>query len=190
MTSHSRAATVRSLSGPALRALYRLQVEGAELVPASGGVIFEIEGDGLLAIPVLKAVAPRPVHAIIDGALGQVLLGSSRAWAGDIPLDGLGFGAANAAIDLLRAGDAVAILGETPPLGLLLAASGAQLQPVRITGASGRVPTDPPRPRARIGIVFEAPIHISPIGDPYALATVQQLSEQVRQARADARARR
>jgi hypothetical protein len=183
----SRAATARNFTGPALRALYRLEVEGAALVPTTGALILQIDGDGLLAGPVLKAVTPRPVHTVVSGALAQVLMGHSPGWAGDLALEGHGFAAYAAASALLHGGEAVAILGDSSLLGLLLASSGAAVQPVTISGAGGKVATDPPRPRSRIGIVFEAPITISPSGDPCALATVQQLSELVRQARADAR---
>lgn len=187
MSGLSRAATARNLTGPALRAIYRLEVEGAGLVPAGGPLILQIDGDGLLAGPVLKAVTPRPVHTIVSGALAEVLMGHSPGWAGDIALEGHGFAAYAAACALLRSGEAVAILGESSLLGPLLAASGAVVQPVTITGAGGKVATDPPRPRSRIGIVFEAPITVTSSGDPCALATVQQLRELVRQARADAR---
>lgn len=187
MSGFSRAATARNLTGPALRALYRLEVDGADRVPAIGALVLQIDGEGVLAGPVLKAVSPRPVHTVVSGALGQVLMGHSPSWAGDIALDGHGFAAFTTAAAHLQQGHAVAILGDPPILGMLLAATGASIQTVTISGAGGRVATDPPKPRSRIGIVFAAPITISPSGDPCALAAVQQLSEQVRQARADAR---
>ncbi|HBJ73576.1 MAG TPA: hypothetical protein DDY88_07715 [Actinobacteria bacterium] len=176
------------LTGSALKFIYRLHISGQDSVPSAGPVIFHIEGDELLSGPALKAVSPRPVQLIVSGALNEVFLGGSQILAGDIALDGFGFGAAEQAIAVLNAGGTVAFVGEQPPLGYLVAASGATIVPVRITGAGGRVRTDPPRPGSRISIVFEAPIQIAVQGDPCALATVQEVAEQVRQARADAQA--
>lgn len=176
------------LSGPAMRFLYRFDVEGDTQVPLSGPVVFHIDGDELLTGAALKAIAPRPVHFIVTGAPNEVFLGRSQLLAGDIALEGLGFHASQAALRVLREGGAVAFVGEHPPLGFLVAASGATVVPVTIAGAGGRVRTDPPRPGSRISIVFEAPIEIGAQGDPCALATVQEVAEQVRQARADAQA--
>ena len=176
------------LSGPAMRFAYRFDVEGAAQVPTDGPVIFHIDGDELLAGAALKAIAPRPVHFIVSGAPNEVFLGRSQLLAGDIALDGFGFHASQAALRVLREGGAVAFTGEHPPLGFLVAASKATIVPVTISGAGGRVRTDPPKPGSRISIVFEAPIEIDAQGDPCALATVQEVAEQVRQARADAQA--
>ncbi|MDP2288478.1 MAG: hypothetical protein Q8M73_07925 [Actinomycetota bacterium] len=177
-----------SVTSSAVKFLYRLRVSGQALVPSAGPVIFHIEGDELLSGPALRAVAPRPVQLIVSGALNEVFLGRTQIVAGDISLDGFGFAAAEQGIAVLKAGGAVAFVGDLPPLGYLVAASGAVIVPVRITGAGGKVRTDPPRPGSPISIVFEAPIQIAVHGDPCALATVQEVAEQVRQARADAQA--
>lgn len=177
-----------SLTGSALKFIYRIHVAGQASVPAAGPVIFHIEGDELLSGPALKAVAPRPVQLMVSGALNEVFLGRTQILAGDISLHGFGFAAAEQAIAVLKAGGAVAFVGDQPPLGYLVAASGAAIVPVEITGAGGKVRTDPPRPGSPISIVFAAPIQIAVQGDPCALATVQEVAEQVRQARADAQA--
>ncbi|MDO8731313.1 MAG: hypothetical protein Q7L55_01875 [Actinomycetota bacterium] len=188
MSRTSKNGMLDSLSASALKFIYRLRISGQSLVPASGPVIFHIEGDELLSGPALKAVAPRPVQFIVSGALNKVFLGRSQILAGDISMEGFGFGAAEEAISVLKSGGSVAFVGEHPPLGYLVAASGAAIVPVRVTGAGGRVRTDPPKPGSPISIVFEAPIEIAVQGDPCALATVQEVAEQVRQARADAQA--
>ena len=177
-----------SLSTSLVKFAYRISASGLTRVPATGPVIFHIEGDELLSGPAVKAASPRPIQLIVSGALSEVFLGRTQLLAGDIRLDGFGFAAAEHAVAQLKAGGAVAVVGERPPLGYLVAASGASIVPVRVTGAGGRVRTDPPRPGSRISIVFEAPIQIAVIGDPCALATVQEVAEQVRQARADAQA--
>jgi len=176
------------LSTTALRLAYKLDVEGETGIPLTGSVIFHIDGDELLSGAALKAVAPRQVDFIVSGASNEVFIGKTQILAGDITLDGFGFHASQAALRVLRQGGAVAFVGEHPPLGYLVASSKATVVPVTITGAGGRVRTDPPKPGSRISIVFEAPIEIDVQGDPCALATVQEVAEQVRQARADAQA--
>ena len=188
MSKAPKGSVLGALSGSMLKFVYRIRTSGQALVPASGPVIFHIEGDELLSGPALKAVAPRPAQLIVSGALNEVFIGRTQVVAGDIRLDGFGFSAAEQAIATLNSGGAVAFVGEQPPLGYLVAASGAVIVPVRVRGAGGRVRTDPPKPGSRISIVFEAPIQIAVIGDPCALATVQEVAEQVRQARADAQA--
>lgn len=177
------------MSGPALKALYKIDAKGSDLVPLTGPLIFLIEGDGLLVVPILKALTPRPVHVIVGGALGQVLAGHSSGFSGDLTFIPPGFEAAQEALSYLTAGQAVGIMGQFAPLGFLVAMTGVSVQPVIITGAGGKVATDPPRPRSKVGILYEAPLQISPNGDPCALATIQQVGEQVRQARVDARAK-
>ncbi len=189
MSGISRAATLRNFTAPALKALYSLEVQGAEQVPPAGPVIFDITGIGVLVAPIVNICSPRPVHVVIDGALREVLSKRTRYLGGDIPFEEPGFGAVRHALDLLNHGQAVGLMGKSPSLGYLVAATGAHVVAVNVTGASGKVATDPPRPRAKIGILFEAPIQISPSGDPCALATVLTVSEQVRQAQANARAR-
>jgi hypothetical protein len=183
----SRAATVRNLTSPALKAMYNLEVVGVHQIPATGPVIFDIAGSGVLVAPVVNACSTRPIHVVIDGALRQVLTKKTRYLGGDIVLDEPGFGAMTKARHLLDQGAAVGLMGPFPSLGHLVAATGASVVPVSVTGAGGKVATDPPRPGSRIGILFQAPIQISPVGDPCALATVQTVGELVRQARADAR---
>jgi hypothetical protein len=183
----SRAATFRNLSAPALKAVYQLHEQGSDLVPLSGPLILLIEGDGLLVVPVLKALTPRPVHVVVAGALGQVLAGHSSGFGGDVTLISPGFEATQEALSYLQEGQAVGIMGDFPLVGYLIAMTGARVQPVAISGAGGKVATDPPRPRSKVGILYDAPLHISPNGDPCALATIQQVGEQVRQARVDAR---
>ncbi len=188
MSASGRTSVRGALSSSAIRFVYRLRTSGQSLVPASGPVIFHVEGDALLSCPAVRAVAPRPAHLIVSGSLNEVFLGSTQVVAGDISLEGFGFAAAEQAIAALNAGEAVIFVGDQPPLGYLVAATGAAVVPVRVTGAGGRVRTDPPKPGSRISIVFEAPIQIAVTGDPCALATVQAAAEQVRQARADAQA--
>ncbi|MDD2817183.1 MAG: hypothetical protein PHN51_00110 [Candidatus Nanopelagicales bacterium] len=189
MGGFSRAATLRNFTAPALKALYSLEVQGAENVPLTGPVILNVSGLGVLVAPIVNICSPRPVNMVIDGALREVLSKKTRYLGGDIPFEEPGFGAMRQALDLLKVGQAVGFMGKSPSLGYLVAATGAAVIPVMVTGASGKVATDPPRPRSKIGILFEAPIQISPSGDPCALATVLTVSEQVRQAQADARAR-
>ncbi len=167
--------------------MYNIDVQGLHTVPTHGPVIFDVQGAGLLVAPVVNACSPRPVHFVIDGELRQVLSKKTRYLGGDIPLILPGFEATQLARKLLTQGEAVGLMGAFPSLGHLVAATGAVVVPVSVTGAGGKVPTDPPRPRSNIGILFHAPIEISPVGDPCALATVQTVGEQVRQARADAR---
>ena len=187
MIGFSRAATFRNLSGPALKALYNIHEQGRDLVPVSGPLILLIDGEGLLVVPIVKALTPRPVHVVVGGALGQVLAGHSSGLGGDLTLVSPGFEATQAALSLLQNGQAVGIMSDFSSLGYLVAMTGASVMPVAITGAGGKVATDPPRPRSKVGILFQAPLHISPNGDPCALATLQQVGEQVRQARVDAR---
>lgn len=182
------AANARTLGGPAVRMLYRIEVFGVHELPARGPLLVVGDQPELLAGTVIKAVAPRPMHVIASEAVARVMPPGVIGLAGDIVNPAPGISAAEEALSLLECGEAVVVLGDQPAVGYLAAASRAPIATVAVFGAAGRVPTDPPALRTRIDVRFGPATQIEVPGDPLELAVIRGVGEQVRQHLADARA--
>jgi 1-acyl-sn-glycerol-3-phosphate acyltransferase len=181
-----RAANTRNLAGPLIRGLYRVEVHGLAELPVSGPVLIVGHCPDLISGLILKAVGSRPIQVIGAESMDGVIPGNFVRFVGDIPRGSAGILAARAGLGVLKQGGALAVLGDRPPVGYLAAVSSAPVVPVVILGASGRVPTDPPPPGARINVhLFPARL-VEPYEDPCALRSVQDAGERVRQFVVDA----
>ena len=173
----SRAASTRSLAGPALLRAYPLALSGQASLPRLGPAGLAVAGRGPLVGPMLAAALPRPVHAVgMPPALG-----------------GLGSGTVTAAREagLLLAAGAVVAVGVEDEAGRALAAflalrAGARVLPVVVRGAHGRFEADPPRLRSTVTMAVSPPVTLPALGDPCAWDVVRDAAEQVRQHCADA----
>jgi 1-acyl-sn-glycerol-3-phosphate acyltransferase len=188
---------VRRVAASLLRRRYDVRVHGAEHVPAEGPVLLSCNHIGLFDGPLLTAVAPRPVHALVKremfcgpggwlfGALGQISVERSAV---DVF-------AVKQVIRVLRDRGVVAVYPEGSRgrgdvthsrLGVayLAMVTGAVVVPVAHLGtrAHGASVHAPPARCARLDVVFGAPLQPaqSPVAWPRRKAQVESLAEQLR----------
>ena len=180
------AANARTVAGPLLRTAYPIQVWGAHHIPTQGPLLLVGDQPELLAVALVKAAAPRPIHVIATPSVMQAIPARIIRAAGDIACVEPGIGAANDGLGILRDGGAVAVLGAIPAIGYLAAVSGAPVGTVVVHDAAGRVATDPPPLRRRIGVRFGPSTRIPIDGDPCALSTIRATGERIRQLLVDA----
>ena len=185
--SWSGAAHTRNLASAALRMTYQLQVHGGHHVGTSGPLLMVTACEGVLAGSILHAVAPRPLHVVANEAMQQALPDAVMVAAGDIPLSGpAAVLTQRRALAALLDERAVVVAGSRVPVGYLVARTGVAVMPVVLLGATGRVPTDPPRPRSRVDVYFAPPVTVTVAGDPLRARTRAAVTEQVRQLLIDA----
>jgi 1-acyl-sn-glycerol-3-phosphate acyltransferase len=174
------------------RRRWDLHVHGSEHVPSTGPVILAPNHVGWFDGPLLVAVAPRPVHAMVKmeefvGKSGRLLAG-----VGQIPLDrfNVDVGAVKSAVRLLRADRVVAIYPEGARgagdaqfvkrgWAYLAMVTGAPVVPVatfgtRLPGES--VDSRPPAGR-RLDVFFGEPVPVDPVPWPRRRADVRELTE-------------
>jgi len=136
MPSGRKAATARNFWQVALKAGYTIDVQGSENLPKHPPLLVIVNEAGPLTSPIIRSVLPWPVHHI----------GSDIAWSAP------GIGASWAGSTALREGRSVAVSLDLPTAGALALMSGLPIACVRITGAQGRINTDPARPGSRITV--------------------------------------
>lgn len=162
-----------------IRTLWSVRIRGADLVPPTGPVILAPNHTGFLDAPLLMSSSPRPVHALAKQELFTGPLGWFLTRIGQIPLDRNDPGR-----ELLRSGMAVLDAGRVlvvfpegtrgagdfkevrTGLAWFALRSGAPVVPVvfRGTGGRGRTLSGLPRLRARLDVVFGAPVVVDTSG--------------------------
>ncbi|WP_244927909.1 lysophospholipid acyltransferase family protein [Nocardioides sp. W7] len=78
---------LRPVSSWLLRRRYVVRVQGTELAPAEGPVLFAANHVGILDGPLLAVFAPRPVHVFTKDEMFRGALGRFLVLSGQIPLD-------------------------------------------------------------------------------------------------------
>ena len=184
------------LSRALVTAVWSVHVHGAEQVPAQGPVILAPNHLGFIDGPLLFGVAPRPVHTLAKHEMFRGPLGWMLRAVGQIPVDRtqpdrvvLG-----AVLGLLEAGRVVAVYPEgtrgtgdfselRPGLAWFALRSGAPVVPVVFlgSGARGRTLGSMPRLRARLDVVFGAPVRVEARGRR-SRAVLEAASDQLRDA--------
>ena len=165
-----------------MRALWRVQVVGAERVPRDEALVLVSNHLGFIDGPLVFGVGPRPAHFMVKremfaGPLGCVLRGMAQ-----IPVDrSTGDRTAlGSALQVLRRGGAVGVFPEgTRGRGdvasvqqgatWLALQSGARVVPVACLGTrpQGRGTAALPRLRSRVVVVFGQPFRLeTPAGVP------------------------
>ena len=177
------------------RTLFRLEVVGAEHVPAEGPVLLAGNHSGFVDGPLVFLVSPRPASLLAKSEIFAGLGATVFGWLGLIPVHrGL------ADRDALRAGLAVlsggGALGVFPEgtrgsgqleqvhdgLAYLALRSGAQVVPIGVVGTAAAWPRGArvPRLRAPVRVVFGEPVRVEVEGDPRSRRTVAAAAEQLR----------
>ncbi|MGZ4445758.1 MAG: lysophospholipid acyltransferase family protein [Nocardioides sp.] len=97
-----------------IRRRFAVRLHGADLVPATGPVIFVSNHIGIVDGPLLAIFAPRPVHALTKDEMFRGALGPFLRASGQIPLDRFHTdpAAVKACLRVLRDGGAVGIYPE------------------------------------------------------------------------------
>lgn len=157
--------TVRAVARPLLRAWLGLRVEGAEHVPATGGVLLAATHTSHADAIAIGAALPRRVAFLGSAHLAAMpVLGALLPRLGMVPVHR---GVADAALldrlaELVRAGEALVVFPEgsrsrdgrvhRPRSGVarLAAATGAPVVPIGLSGTAAAWPVDD-RPRLRRG---------------------------------------
>lgn len=149
-------------------------VLGGEHVPRTGPVIIASNHIGVIDGPMLHGAIPRGSHFIIKQEFFDSRLGFLMTWAGQIPVDRRhGRAALVVAQKLLAEGRAIGIFPEgnrgtgtvketRAGTAWLAIQSGAPVVPVACLGTrpTGKKVGYVPPPRAKLHVVFGAPIHV------------------------------
>jgi 1-acyl-sn-glycerol-3-phosphate acyltransferase len=159
-----------------VRALWDLEIHGAERVPATGPVVMAANHVGWLDGPLLAISSPRPVHALTKQEMFHGPMSPFLLAAGQIPLDRgqVDVRAIRLAVRALDAGLAVGVFPEgrrgagdmaSPRAGAayLALVSGAPVVPVAFLGTRMRGGADgslPPR-GSRLAMTYGAPVHVA-----------------------------
>lgn len=159
---------------PVLRAVYRVEVRGSELVPARGPLVVAANHESVLD-PFLLAVAlPRPLRFMAKEELWRTrLLGRLLDHLGAIPVrrGRADARAVEAALAALAAGEAVAVFPQggvrragpwLPGAARIALAAGATLLPVRLLGTARALGTGGAH-RSRLAVLVGEPL---PVGAP------------------------
>ncbi|GMA19575.1 1-acyl-sn-glycerol-3-phosphate acyltransferase [Arsenicicoccus piscis] len=164
------------LIGRVLARLYRVRVEGADRVPASGPVVLVSNHSSAADGPLLFTVTPRPVHFLIKVEMFTGPLRPFLHHLAQIPVDrSRGDRAAlTSALDVLRQGGVVGIFPEgtrgqgdvaqvQQGAAWLALQSGAEVVPVALVGTlpTRRNRLDLPRPGSRLRAVYGEPFRVS-----------------------------
>jgi 1-acyl-sn-glycerol-3-phosphate acyltransferase len=186
---------LRPVGRAVIRLRWRVHVLGTEHVPAHGPVLLASNHLGLLDGPLLLAVTPRMVHALVKREMFEGRGGAFFRWVGQIPLerDEVDPAAVKTAVRVLRDGGIVGVYPEGTRgsgdvmhtrLGLayLAMVTGAHVVPVANIGTrptGGHVGAIPAR-GSRVDVVFGPGIDVAARPWPRRRAAVEELAETLR----------
>jgi 1-acyl-sn-glycerol-3-phosphate acyltransferase len=189
------AAACRGLGRLVARSLFRLRVSGQSAVPATGPVLLAGNHSGFLDGPLVFLLSPRRTGVLAKAEIFTGPWPRVWGWLDVIPVHrgAPDRSALRAGLDLLARGGALAVFPEgtrgsgdlqdvTDGLAWLALRSGAAVVPVAVHGTAAALPrgTWRPRLRARVDVVFGAPLEVAVTGDPRARSTVRAAAEQLR----------
>jgi hypothetical protein len=174
----SRSAHIRNLLGPLIRRMYRIHVHGTSSVPVAGPALLLCPQEGILAVPAVISVTPRPISVIPNQSLSRILGVSGIEGMGGIPISGsAAIETQNQAVAALKSGSAVGIFGGNPSPGWLVAKEVPVVVPVIVMGDRGRVLTDPPSIGSRVDVFFGPASIPPPMGENGQVSAAPNRSE-------------
>ena len=177
------------------RLLFRLEVRGAEHVPATGPVLLAGNHSGFVDGPLVFLVTPRRAALL---AKSEIFVGPGArvfGWLGLVPVHrGLADREAlRAGLAVLSGGGALGVFPEgtrgtgqleqvNDGLAYLALRSQAAVVPIAVVGTAAAWPRGArvPRLRAPVRVVFGAPVRVEVTGDPRSRRTVAGAAEQLR----------
>ena len=184
-----------AVTGHALAAYHRLEVDGLERVPGRGPAILAMNHDSLLDIPLLVWAVPRPVWFM---AKVELFRGRFSTWLfhamGGFPVRRGAFDvrAVRAALDVVRRERVLAMYPEgtraphlqpfLPGAGWVALATGAPLLPVAISGTAEAMPKGSHLPkRTPVALRFGEPIETGIETDPRArMRRAREITDELR----------
>ncbi len=188
-------AACRFVGNRVARALFSVDVQGADHVPRTGPVLLAGNHTGFVDGPLVFLLAPRPTSLLAKSEIfvsgGAKLFG----WLGLVPVHRgrPDRSALTAGLALLAQGRALGVFPEgrrssgtleeiTDGLAYLALRSGAQVVPIAVSGTADAWPKGSPLPRWRtpVRVVFGEPFSLDVPGDPRARSTVRAAAEQLR----------
>lgn len=194
------AANARNIGRLAFRALYKLTVHGADLVPKRGRLIVAANHVGFLDGALLCSAAPRPIHVLAKSEMFVPPLDRILNGAGQIPVD-------YESADRAAVARALAVLADDRAIGIfpeahrgigdvarirhgiayLQTRSHAPIVPVALLGtrATGMSKNWVPPVRSQLAVVFGEPFVPHAPGDLDTRAALASLGESIRQRLAD-----
>lgn len=183
---------LRPLARWLIRRRYRVEVLGAEHVPAQGPVVLAANHIGVIDGPLLAIYAPRPVHALTKSEMFAGRLGRFLHYSGQVPLDRFrtDVAAARSCLRVLRDDGVIGIFpeGRRGPGDLqrfhrgaayFALAAGATVVPVSFLGTrepGGRSSSLPAR-GAPMHVVFGRPVTIDSVAFPRTKEQVEATSQ-------------
>ena len=184
--------SLRPVSRWLIRRRYRVEVLGAENVPASGPVVLAANHVGVIDGPMLAIFAPRPVHALTKREMFSGRLGRFLHLSGQVPLDRFRTdgAAARSCLRVLRDDGVIGIFpeGRRGPGDLqrfhrgaayFALAAGATVVPVSFFGTRepGGRSSSLPRRGAPMHVVFGRPVTIDAVAFPRTKEQVETTSQ-------------
>lgn len=186
---------VRPLTLVVVRAAWEVRIHDRHLVPRTGPVILAANHTGLLDGPLVYAVVPRPVHALVKVEMFRGMVGRALRSLGQIAVDRFSVdpAAVKSSLSVLDRGDVLAIYPEgtrgdgdfdriRSGVAYLGMCTGAPIVPVACLGIrqSGRSTGSLPGVRSRLDVVFGAPVRLDPVGWPRRQGVVRDQTRRLR----------
>lgn len=187
---------LRPIASWLVRRRYVVRVQGLELAPTEGPVLFAANHVGVIDGPLLAIYAPRPVHVFTKVEMFRGVIGRFLTFSGQIPLDRFNADprAVRQMLRVLRDGAAGGIFpegrrgdGELDRFhrgtAYLALAAGASVVPVVMIGTRepGGRSGSLPRKGATIDIVFGAPYTVTATAWPRTKEQVEHTSMLLRE---------
>ncbi len=175
-------------------ALWRVEVYGAENIPANGRVIVAANHAALIDGPLMMGFVPRPTHFLVKGAFFKGPVGWVLRACGQIPVrPGVGRSALAAGRGVLLRDGCVGIFPEGrrgrgdvarlhPGVGWLSLHTNTPVVPVAVLGTrmTGRSVHALPRLRARIVVQYGLPVMPVDCGDEPSRRDISDMTDHVR----------
>ena len=173
---------------------WKVQLHGADIVPASGPVILAANHIGWLDGPLLIFKTPRPAHALAKRELYEGKMGRLLTAAAQIPVSrtGTDAGALRTAAEAVLAGQAVVIYPEgrrgagdlkrlKGGVSWLALVTGAPIVPVSIFGTRPPGGDKDARPDkgAQIDVVFGQPLRLDKVEWPRTTTLIETTTKRI-----------